>query len=215
MTVTVACLLAFCLGFLLSGAELLTSNCPRTFRFLVAGSRAFYFYCAIYGLCAVAAFLFVQLTGAMITAGEVTFNSPWLRAVLAGVATRAFLQLNFFTVNSGASSLPIGPQTLVQIFEPALRRQISIDEFNLVRAFVQPRSRLYPDLDQARLRVQQNIPHALPSQEKEAFKSDLDKAQDALEIMESFLRFVGESSFERTFPTATGILPPGPGVGIS
>ena len=100
----------------------------------------------------------------------------------------------------GSQSVPVGLETLVQLFEPALLRTILLDEFTAVRAFTTARAREYPSLDAVKARAKAEIPPTLPSQERAAFANDIDRATGVVEVMEHFLRFLGRKNLDRVFP---------------
>ena len=69
-----------------------------------------------------------------------------------------------------------------------------------MRAFVTIRAREYPSLDVVKTRAKSEIPPTLPSQERAAFASDIDRATGGVEVMEHFLRFLGRKNLDRVFP---------------
>ena len=143
--------------------------------------------------------------GALVTAGTVKLeglglSSPWVQAIAVGLTTKAFLHINLFNVTVGSQPMPVGLETLVQLFEPALLRTILLDEFNAVRNYIQPYADKYSDLGADKVKIAQNIPPTLPPQERAAFDSDLDKTNAVIDAMELFLRFLGRASFNRVFP---------------
>jgi hypothetical protein len=183
-------------------SELLTTLYPRTTFLLLRRSRALYAYAAAYGVIAlVVALLLEQLTasGAIQLEGF-GLSSPWIRALAVGLTVKAFLHLRLFNVSVGSQSVPVGLETLVQLFEPALLRTILLDEFTAVRAFATARAREYPSLDVVKARAKSEIPSTLPSQERAAFANDIDRATGVVEVMEHFLRFLGRQNLDRVFP---------------
>jgi hypothetical protein len=127
-------------------------------------------------------------------------TSPWGQGIAVGVTVKALLHINLFTVRVGAQSSPFGLETLVQLFEPGLRRQILFDEDNAVKAYVQPLQGRYPDLVGVRARIKANIPAALPAAERAAFENDIDNAPTVERAAELFLRFAGRGTLARVFP---------------
>lgn len=134
--------------------ELVTSKYPRTL-FLAATSPSLYVYACIYGLFGVAmhlAYPFVLATGVpdeVHVAGAppsvVPWSSnPWLRAGLIGLTLKALLHVRIFEIkiNSG-KSVPIGIETLTQLFEPLLLRNIEIDHWMALARFVEPAATKY------------------------------------------------------------------------
>lgn len=112
----------------------------------------------------------------------------------------SFLAHPFFTIGVGAQSFPVGVESIVQVFEPWLLREIELEEFNVVREYVQPRSNRYNDLTAVRGKIRQDLPQSFSTQEKAAFEADLDKTTTTVQAMELYLRFVGQRSFNRLFP---------------
>jgi hypothetical protein len=200
-------LLAFVIASGVTALELVTSKYPRTV-FVLAPSKkswALYAYSLTYG--AIAA-LITATIGAL-SAAEIVrleglgLSNPWVQAAYVGLTTKAFLHIRLFTTTIGSHSVPIGIETVVQLFEPWLLRTIEIAEFNGVREFLTPRTRIYPDLKKVREDIKDNVPETLPEQERIAFLSDIDEAEDVMRAMELYLKFLGRASFDRVFPERT------------
>jgi len=195
-----AALLTFVIATSLTWVEFRTSRYPNT-GFLLRRSRGLWSYCVVYGVIALGGFL---LSNALISTSKLKIEglgleSPYVRAVVLGLAAKAIMQLNIFTVTSGSTSFPIGFQTVVQLFEPYLLRVIVLDEFNSVRQFVDPFAARYADLDAVKRLIKDNIPASLSAQEQAAFENEIDKDVKTRVAMERFLRFLGKKSFERVF----------------
>jgi hypothetical protein len=155
-------LLSFALATSLAALELITSKYPRTFS-LLRHSWAFYAYAIIYG---VIAFCVMLGLGALVKSGTVKLeglglSSPWVQAVVIGVAFKAFLHIRLFSVSLGAESFPVGVETLVQLFEPWLQRTIELDHFNSLRNYIAPRAQKYSDLDLVKQQIAQNLPPSM------------------------------------------------------
>jgi hypothetical protein len=127
-------------------------------------------------------------------------DNPWVQALVLGLSVKALLHIRLFSVTVGAQPLPIGVETIVQIFEPWLLKSVDIDEFNGVRTFLDEKARIYTDLNQVRMLINNNIPQSLPGLEKTAFIADVDKASSVIVAMELYLRLLGKGSFNRVFP---------------
>ena len=196
--------LAFALGAFVSGLELLTSKYQNTSQFLLKTSRSLYFYGAFYGILAGVGDLALDsgvLGDVMRAPNGQLVTSPWLHAVAAGLATRAFMQLNLFTLAiDSTTSTPVGLQTLAHIFERPLLRSVVLDEFAGVRSFVEPYASVYQVVDSVKSTIKKNTPPSLQGPERKAFDAAVDAATSALEAMELFLRFVGIKTFRRAFP---------------
>ncbi len=199
-------ILAFATAAAVSASELITTRYPRTY-FLLKRSRALYAYVLIYGFIA---FGVLFLSDALVRAGTVKLeglglSSPWVRAIAVGITVKAFLHINLFTVGAGSQSKPVGLETVVQLFEPQLLRTITLDEDDAVKRYIQPRAARYPpdnpnNLNNVKALIKDNVPAALPDEERAAFENDVDKAPTVTRAMEKFLRFVGRATFERVFP---------------
>jgi hypothetical protein len=183
-------------------SELLTTLYPRTAFLILRRSRALYLYAIVYGLIA----LFVALALERLTASRTIqlegfgLSSPWVRAIAIGITVKAFLHLRLFNVSVGSQSVPVGLETLVQLFEPALLRTVLLDEFTTVRAHATARARGYPSLDAVKTKAKAEIPPTLPTQERAAFANDIDRATSVVEVLEHFLRFLGRRNLDRVFP---------------
>lgn len=196
-----AILLALLLACGFTLLELVTSRYPRTFPLLRA-SWQLWAYGSLYGVIAgLVTFALASLTSAgTITLGGIGLSSPWGQAVAVALSTKAFLHIRFFTIGVGAQSFPVGVESVVQVFEPWMLREIELEEFNAVREYVQPRSARYNDLTTVRTMIRQDLPQSFSPQERVAFEADLDKTTASVQAMELYLRFVGHRSFNRLFP---------------
>ncbi len=201
MSILGPAILAFVIAAFISVLELITAKYPRTY-FLLRKNLKLYVYALIYGVIAFGIMLGLR---ALVTAGTIKLeglglSSPWVQAIAVGVTTKAFLHINLFNVTVGAQTMPVGLETLVQLFEPTLLRMILLDEFNAVRSYVKPYADKHSLLTDDRAKIKENIPSTLPTQERAAFESDLDKTSTVTEAMELFLRFLGRANFNRVFP---------------
>lgn len=194
-------ILAFVIAAAISVSELITAKYPRTF-FLLRKNHKLYLYALTYGAVAFGIMLGLR---ALVTAETVKLEGlglslPWVQAIAVGLTTKAFLHINLFNVTVGSQPMPVGLETLVQLFEPALLRTILLDEFNAVRNYAQPHADKHSNLPDDKGKIKRNIPSTLPAQERAAFESDLDKTDTVIDAMELFLRFVGRATFNRVFP---------------
>lgn len=194
--------LAFAIAALVGGTELVTSKYPRT-AFVLTPRKcwALYAYCAIYGIIA---FIVTLLLGSLVKSGTVQLsgvglNSPWAQAVAVGLTVKAFLHIRLFSATVGSQTVPIGVETIVQLFEPWLLRTIDLDEFNGVREFLDAYAKRHNDLDEVRKRIKANIPTHLSSEERAALVADIDAAPDVIVAMERYLKLLGPNSFRRVF----------------
>jgi hypothetical protein len=196
---------AFVLAAAISLSELLTTQYPRTSFLILRRSRALYTYALAYGVIALVVMLLLEtLTDSKVIQLEgFGLSSPWIRAIAVGVTVKAFLHLRLFNVSVGSQSVPVGLETLVQFFEPALLRTILLDEFTAVRAYVAMRALGYPSLEAVKTRAKEEIPPTLPNQERAAFSNDIDRATSVVQVMEHVLRFLGRKNLDRVFPAKT------------
>ena len=194
-------ILSAILAFGISVSELLTGTYARTY-FLVLRSTWLYVYAVIYGLLGFfGMFLLDFLTASkLVTLQGVGLSSAWVQALIVGISIKAFLHIRLFNVNTGTSNVPIGVETVVQIFEPWLLRQIQLDHFNALRALIGPRAAKYTDLHSVKTTILANVPSEFSAIERAALKSDVDNAADVTQAMQALLYYLGKRTFERVFP---------------
>jgi hypothetical protein len=159
-------------------------------------------YALIYGLIAVGSRFglgALQSQGALKLEG-LGLSDPWVQSVAIGLSTKALLHIRLFTVTAGSTSVPIGIETVVMLFEPWLLRTIDLDEFNQVRAFLAPKAAKHPQLSDVKARIAANVPGAIPTAERQAFLLDVNNATSVEEALELYLRLVGPSGLNRVFP---------------
>jgi len=183
--------------------ELITTEYPRTYTFLLRNSKKIYAYSFVYGVIAFGVTLGIDslITSKIVTLEGIGLSNPWVRALAIGLTVKAFLHIRLFTVGvSGGDQFPIGIETVVLLFEPWLLRGIEIDHFDTLRAYIQPSLAKYNDLQNVKQRIAANVPTSLPDKERNTFIGDLKKKTSIVEAMEDFLRYLGTHSFERAFP---------------
>ncbi len=193
--------LAFLIAALFTALELLTSKYPRTL-FLLKKCRALYAYVGIYGLLSLLVLLGLN---ALTEAGKVTLEgiglqSPWVKAIVVGLSTKAFLHINLFSVSVGTRAVPLGTETIVQLFEPWLLEEIYLYEFNAVSDFIAPRANKYPDLVAVKTKIKANLPQSLSGPERMGFEAGVDAQTSVSSAMEVYLRRFGKTNFLRVFP---------------
>lgn len=186
----------------IAAIELVTSRYPQTY-FVLSPRLCWelYVYSLVYG---VIAFLVTLEIGSLTTLGTVRLEglglgNPWVQAIAVGIAIKAFLHIRLFTATVGSQSVPIGVETIVQLFEPWLLRQVEIKEFNGVREFLEPKAKVYSDIEAVRQLINANVPGTLPLQERIAFTNDVNQAESVLKAMDLYLHFLGRMSFDRVF----------------
>ena len=200
-------LLAFVVGASITGVELLTSKYPNTTSFAVKSS-SLWLYVIIYGALAALVTTFAARLGVSFHQG-----SPYLRAIEAGIGVKAFLHINLFSVStSPTTTFPVGVESLVQIFEPKLLRNILLDEYTLVISYLNPKVRTYPNPPNVKATISASVPGALSLAERTAFLTDLDgiipnvlpagynNSAGIARAMELYLRLVGKSLVDQVFP---------------
>jgi hypothetical protein len=192
-------ILAILIGAVSAVADLLTSDYNTTMSFVLRRSIALYSYALIHGVISGVAFMiFPHFVSFRIVDDRIS-RSPWIWALVAGIFTRSLLQLNLFTIGTGPTTIKVGLRSLVNLFEPKLLRDILLDEFNAVRAFVKPYANAYSDLVSVKERIEQAVPNTLSEPEKQAFLSELQHVTNVTEAMEKFLRFAGRADLAITF----------------
>lgn len=183
--------------------ELITSEYPRTYTLILRNSKKIYAYSIIYGLIAFGTTLGIAslVDGDFVRLGGPGLANIWIRALAIGFTVKAFLHVRLFTVGiSGREQFPIGIETIVQLFEPWLLRDIQIDHFNCIRSYIQPRLATYNNLATVKQTIESNIPTMLPDAERKAFQQDVSQAASVAEAMELYIGFLGLRSLERAFP---------------
>lgn len=196
-----AAVLAGGVAFGVTMLELVTSKYPRTFDF-VAKSKYLYWYCGIYGLIAFGATFGLEslMANDLVKIEGLGLGNPWVKALWVGIAAKALLHIRLFTVSSGSQSLPVGVETVVQLFEPWMLKGLDIDVFNAEMALISIRAAKYPNLDEVKKAIEKAIPGNFPKPERVAFMDDINAAESVEKAMELFLNYLGRSTFDRTFP---------------
>jgi hypothetical protein len=188
--------LAGLVGLLSSSFELLTTKYPQTY-FLVLRAWQFWALGIIYALLAAGGMML--LSAGVFSIEGLGLKSPFMQAVVVGLSLKALLHVRVWTVHTAGDGFPIGTETLVQIFEPWLSRQLLLDEFNRLRGYLQPKATKYPDLALTQKQILANIP-PLPTPERSAFVADVNACTSVEDAMELCLRRTGRSTLERIFP---------------
>jgi hypothetical protein len=181
--------------------ELVTSKFPRT-GFLLRRSLKLYLYALIYGVLAatVMACLSHLVAKGTISLEGSGLSQTWIQALAIGLSTKALLHIRIFNVAVGGRDFPIGVETLVQLFEPWLLREIELDHFNRKRLFLAPLVTAYTDLSSVRKRIRGDVPTSLPAPERSAFLHDVETAESVESVFELYLDFLGRDSLRRLFP---------------
>jgi hypothetical protein len=194
-------LLAFAVAAVIATMELITSRYARTLS-LLKRCPTLYGYGVIYGLISVGVLLGLDTlvkTGIVSVQG-LELSNAWVRAILVGLTLKAFLHLSLFTVTAGSNSVPVGIETVVQLFEPLLVRGIDVYHYCAVQDLIAPRAARYNDLPDVKNRILNPMPKFLPPEQQTSFAGDVNAAQTVKEAMEMCLNVLGKGLFERRFP---------------
>lgn len=195
--VALAALLAFVIGLGVAFVAISSLDFRRTYTFLFRSSRAFYLHGLIYGAVAGGALIaadYLEGEGRLVIGGA--GSNIWLQAIVVGLSARAFLHLRILEVTVGDKTLPLGLETILQIFEPWLIENIRTDEFNAVRAFAEPFATAHPTLKDVKTLMKENVPPGLPAK---VFEAEIEKASTVVSAMEVYIRFAGRPTFDRVF----------------
>lgn len=195
-------LLAGIIGFVITLAELITSTYPRTYPLLLSKSRKPYIYSLIYGAISVVLMLCMMLlfNTEIIKLGEVGVANIWILAILVGMTTKAFLHVRFFSATIGSTSIPVGIETAVLLFEPWFLREIELDEFYAVSGHIDKCNNHFTDLNKVNQKIEDNIPIDMSSRDRAIFSLDLEEQQTISNSMQLYLRTFGIKNFDRIFP---------------
>lgn len=216
-------LTAFAIAAFFALAELVTTKYPRTIGLFWRQSRALWVYAIVYGLIALLfAIAYTPLTKAGVLRFETFADVPapgdsaiasgsksiseltWLTAIMIGLSTKALLHIRLFSVPSTGKqeAFPVGTETLVQIFEPWLLRTILLDEYNAVSTYLKAKAARYPVLANVQREMVDNLPPAngFPQAERAALEVDIKQAVSVRSAMESYLRVLGATALNKSFP---------------
>jgi len=193
-------LVGFAVAVLITGLELVQLKFPKTWVFAVK-SWALYVYCLIYGLIA-----FFVLWGfdslrsnGVIKVEGLGASNPWILALYVGISVKALLHIRLYTVGSGT---PIGPETIVHLFEPGLIDSVEqrhfVDRTLYVATIVNRCTAMTQE--QIKQKLTANIRSTLPAPEKGALELDIQKAKTPDEAITVYLNRFGKHSVEVLFP---------------
>jgi hypothetical protein len=192
--------LAFVVAFVVTGLELVTTDYPMTPGFVLK-SGWYYLYVVVYGLIAAIVVLILPLVADQTTMSGVGLSNPWVKAAVIGFSVKAFLHIRLFTVNTGpGSSFPVGIETVVQLFEPWMLRQLEIDHWNKQQTFVTPRAARFATVADARAPALANIPGYTRPADRAAFSADIAAAGTQSEVIIVYMKYFGTAATRRVFP---------------
>ena len=86
----------------------------------------------------------------------------WVRAIYVGVFTESFLDFSLFSMGDQQ----FGLATIVQAFEPQLKRRMDLAEDHLMKVYLKSRITHYSDLRDVRKRIIEDIPDTLPTKRR-------------------------------------------------
>jgi hypothetical protein len=183
-----------------TGLELITTEYPRTSRFVLP-SPWFWGYVVIYGALAVVALTILPLITNQVTVDGVGLSNPWLKAAFVGFSVKAFLHVRLFTVSRGpGDQFPVGLETFVQLFEPWFLSNLQLDHYFREMEFVTPRAQRCADLATAQTRAKANIPPAFKSALRTALRADVDQETTREGVVIVYLTYCGMKLTSNAFP---------------
>lgn len=188
---------AFLVATTITWVELITDKYPHTPAFL-KGCRCFYLYGLIYGTLAAAAFHFLGVlaeSGAFRIEG-LGMDNPYVAATAVGISVKALLHIRLFNVNK----VPIGVETLVQVFEPWMLDTIDLFHNNAVARFLKPLANKYPNLQEVQEQAKTGIPPGFKQTQKAAIIVDLDQADTPIQALWVCMNYLGKGTVNRLFP---------------
>jgi hypothetical protein len=117
------------------------------------------------------------------------------------LSVKAFLHIHLFSVSIGrGESLPVGIESIVQLFEPWLLTSLDLDHFTNEQQYIGTKAAKYPNVDIARTAALNNIPGGFTTAQKGAMIADLQNAKTLQEVLGVYLKYTGRRRFEGTFP---------------
>ncbi len=203
-------LLAFACAYLATLTDLWFSNYPRTPEFFFRVWQA-HLLSAIYGLIAWAllaafdAFVLPAIAASETEnqAGVVAFvafiaflqTHPFWKAVFVGLFANGLANIKFFSIPTGAGSVPFGFQTFTQVFDPKLRDDILIAHNSAVRVccqgMLQQWGKSDADVSSLKVKALAAVPDKLSN--AAAVKVDINTATTALELTRVCVERLGAS----------------------
>ena len=205
LTVILSSLLAFLIATLITLLELITGKYPQTIGLFFGESRALWVYGVIYG---VFSFLITFFLDSLVNAGQIQIqglgtDNPWIRSVIVGVSIKGFMKISLFNVTNRNTSqpFPIGPSSIIEMFEPSLLFQIGLDEFNAIANFLNPylEDPKYEDVGKVRDLILNNLPSIRSPAYRVGLVEDIKEQENVKDLMEIYLAYFGKTAFMRVF----------------
>jgi hypothetical protein len=194
-------ILAFAVAAAVTGLELITTKYPRTSMFVLR-VKWFYAYVLIYGVLGAVAYSLLPLLAGEVTLTGIGLSNPWVTAGVVGFSIKAFLHIRIFTVSTGPGSqpLPVGLETIVQIFEPWMLKNLDLAHWLLLVAFVTPRAAKFQTAAEAQARATANPPPNLSQVEQAAFAGDIAAAKSPAQVILDYINYGGIAATKQFFP---------------
>lgn len=123
--------------------------------------------------------------------------------MIIGLTVKAFLHIRIFEVSTGAApgkSVPVGIETVTQLFEPWLLRNIGLEHWIAKTEFLTAAVAKHSNLNQTRATALGAIPSSFDAVEKAAMIADLNAAATVNDVLDVYLTNVGCRGFRTTFP---------------
>lgn len=196
--------LALIVGSVIAALDLVSTKYPRTRSFL-ASSRSLIYYSLLYGIISVVVMLALDayVTAQVVSLPGVDLDNPWLTAISVGLAVKAFLTINIYTVRTGPGEedkMPIGLSTITKLIEGLFLFDIDVHESNAVRKHVQTRLGTYNALADVKKTIKGNLPNFYSDQANVAYAVDVDNFSSIKDALASYLRYVEIRMFDSVFP---------------
>jgi hypothetical protein len=168
--------------------------------------RAFWWYVLFYGgIGALAVILFDFLTAqGFLEVHGLGINTWWGKAIYIGGTARAILSINVYqqTDASGKpTGRPFGLKIVVDDAEKYFIKEARRQGWREIRKYVRPRADRFPDLDDVRQKVLDELPPIMDDDELKSFVDDINSENRVLPLMERYLKTVGKDIFDDAFPT--------------
>ena len=201
--------LAFLIAFLITLVELITGKYSQTIGLFFKESRALYIYGIIYGIFS---FLITFFLDSLINSEQIKLeglgtDNLWIRSFIVGLSIKGLMKISLFNITGGKASepFPIGPASIIQMFEPSLLIQIGLDEFNAIENFLNPYLKKYAskDISEVRKLILTHLPRIGSPAYRVGLVDDINEIQNVKQLMEIYLIHFGSATFSRVFSRDT------------
>jgi len=198
VTLWVTGALAVALAGLMAFWELTTSKYPRE-MFLVCRCPHLYCYSLVYAVAAAAVMALYETLVPHDGPHSPLGANLWYRAIAVGLFTKSFLHLKFFSFPFKSESVPVGIETITNIFIPWFITEIDLGVENRRVDFFGSRIDGV-SFEDAKQRISNSIPDYLDQRDRDGFLTSIEKAGSAKRAATLYLRMVGRRRFEQVFP---------------